>query len=130
AKPGAVHGLAGVIGGTVAVPHGVACAVLLAPVIEANVAALRAGPPGHPALARYAEVAALLTGEPGAAIEDGIAWVRHTLGLLGIPGLGASGIAPGQAGDIATQALRSRRVRGNPVALCVDDQRATISRDQ
>src|SRR5690349_14778789 len=69
AKLGAVHGLAGVIGGTVAVPHGVACAALLAPVMEANVAALRAGPPGHRALAKYAEAAALLTGEPGAAIE-------------------------------------------------------------
>src|SRR5215831_8054602 len=70
AKLGAVHGLAGVIGGTVAVPHGVACAALLAPVIEANVAALRAaGPADHPALARYAEAAALLTGEPAATVE-------------------------------------------------------------
>ena len=37
AKLGAVHGLAGVIGGTADVPHGMACAALLAPVIEANV---------------------------------------------------------------------------------------------
>jgi len=128
AKLGAVHGLAGVIGGTVAMPHGVACAALLAPVIEANVAALRAGPPGHPALARYAEVAGLLTGEPGAAIEDGTAWMRHTLELLGIPGLGASGLAPGQAGDIATQALRSSSMRGNPVALSAGDLRAILAR--
>src|SRR5213076_1504848 len=50
AKLGAVHGLAGVLGGAVAVPHGVACAALLAPVIEANVATLRAaGPPDKPA---------------------------------------------------------------------------------
>jgi alcohol dehydrogenase class IV len=42
AKLGAVHGLAGVIGGTADVPHGLACAVLLAPVIEANVRALQA----------------------------------------------------------------------------------------
>ena len=44
AKLGAVHGLAGVIGGIADVPHGVACAALLAPVIEANVrgAAVRA----------------------------------------------------------------------------------------
>jgi alcohol dehydrogenase class IV len=127
ARLGAVHGLAGVIGGTVAVPHGVACAALLAPVIEANVAALRSGPPGHPALARYAEVAALLTGEPSAAIEDGIAWVRHTLELLGIPGLGAFGLVP-QAGDIATQALRSSSMRGNPAALSADDLRAILAR--
>jgi alcohol dehydrogenase class IV len=128
AKLGAVHGLAGVIGGTVDVPHGVACAALLAPVMEANVAALRAGPPGHPALARYAEAAALLTGEPSAAIEDGIAWVRQTMALLAIPGLGAFGLAPEHAGDIAVQAQRSSSMRGNPVPLSEDDLRAILAR--
>jgi alcohol dehydrogenase class IV len=128
AKLGAVHGLAGVIGGAVAVPHGVACAALLAPVMEANVAALRAGPPGHPALARYAEAAALLTGKPGAALEDGIAWVRQTLATLAIPALGAFGLAPEQAGDIAAQAQRSSSMRGNPVALSEDDLRAILAR--
>ena len=128
AKLGAVHGLAGVIGGTVAVPHGVACAALLAPVIEANVDALRTGPPGHPALARYAEAAALLTGEPGASIEDGIAWVRQTVAALAIPGLGAFGLALDQAGGIADQALRSSSMRGNPVQLSQDDLRAILAR--
>src|SRR6202030_1728027 len=68
AKLGAVHGLAGVIGGTADVPHGFACAALLAPVIEANVRALR---PGSPVLDRYAEAAGLLTGQSGASVEDG-----------------------------------------------------------
>ena len=128
AKLGAVHGLAGVIGGAVAVPHGVACAALLAPVMLANVAALRAGPPGHPALARYAEAAALLTGDPKAAIEDGIGWVRETLALLRIPGLGTFGLAPEHAADIAAQALRSSSMRGNPVALSQDDLRTILAR--
>ena len=128
AKLGAVHGLAGVIGGAVAVPHGVACAALLAPVMLANVAALRAGPPGHPALARYAEAAALLTGDPKAAIEDGVGWVRETLALLRIPGLGTFGLAPEHAADIAAQALRSSSMRGNPVALSQDDLRGILVR--
>jgi alcohol dehydrogenase class IV len=129
AKLGAVHGLAGVLGGTVAAPHGVACAVLLAPVIEANVAALRAaGPPDHPALARYAEAAALLTGEPTATIEDGVAWVRQTLALLAIPDLGTFGLAPEQFGAIATQALRSSSMQGNPVALSEAGLRAILAR--
>ena len=46
AKLGAVHGLAGVIGGTADVPHGMACAALLAPVIDANVRSLQSGAPG------------------------------------------------------------------------------------
>jgi len=128
AKLGAVHGLAGVIGGKVAVPHGAACAALLAPVMEANVAALRAGPPAHPALTRYAEAAALLTADPGAAIEDGIAWVRQTQALLAIPGLGAFGLAPEQAGAIAAQALRASSMRGNPVTLTEDDLLAILAR--
>ena len=43
AKLGAVHGLASVVGGAADVPHGAACAALLAPVVEANVRALRSG---------------------------------------------------------------------------------------
>jgi alcohol dehydrogenase class IV len=128
AKLGAVHGLAGVLGGTVAVPHGVACAALLAPVMQANVAALRAAGPDHPALARYAEAAALLTGEPVAAIEDGVAWVRETLALLDIPGLGTFGLVPEQADGITAQALRSSSMQGNPVALTEGDLRAILAR--
>jgi len=127
AKLGAVHGLAGVIGGTADVPHGAACAALLAPVIEANVAALRSGPPGHPALARYKEVAALLTGNPAAAIEDGIAWIRETVALLAIPGLAAFGVPPEHAGDVAAKAMRSSSMQGNPVVLSTGDLRAILA---
>jgi alcohol dehydrogenase class IV len=93
------------------------------------VAALRAaGPPGHPALARYAEAAALLTSEPTATIEDGVAWVRQTLALLAIPGLGAFGLVPEQAGGTAAKALRSSSMRGNPIALTEADLRAILAR--
>ena len=122
AKLGAVHALAGVVGGTADVPHGMACAALLAPVIEANVRALRSAAPGSPtvnraALDRYAEVAQLLTGMPGASVEDGLAWIGETLTLLGVPGLAAFGLGPGQAGDIAAKAAGSSSMQGNPVPL-------------
>ena len=126
AKLGAVHGLAGVIGGMADVPHGIACAALLAPVIEANVRALWSGPPGHPALDRYAEVAQLLTGQPGASIEDGLAWIRETTTLLAIPGLAAFGIGPQHAEDVAAKASRSSSMQGNPVALSHSDLRAIL----
>jgi alcohol dehydrogenase class IV len=129
AKLGAVHGLAGVIGGTADVPHGMACAALLAPVIEANVRALRSGPasgPDHPALARYAEAARLITGKPTASVEDGLAWIRDTVTLLAVPGLASFGIRPEQAGDIAAKAAVSSSMRGNPVALTDGDLRAIV----
>jgi len=128
AKLGAVHGLAGVIGGTADVPHGMACAALLAPVIEANVRAARAGgvqDPGFPAvLDRYAEAARLLTGHPAASIEDGLAWVRETLTLLRVPGLATFGLEPRQAAGIAAKALVSSSMKGNPVPLSQADLEA------
>jgi alcohol dehydrogenase class IV len=124
AKLGGVHGLAGVIGGTADVPHGMACAALLAPVMAANVQALRSRQPGHPALDRYTEAAQLVTGRPGASIEDGLAWIRETVTLLGVPGLAAFGVRPQHADDVAAKAAKSSSMQGNPVALSDSDLRA------
>ena len=126
AKLGAVHGLAGVVGGTADVPHGMACAALLAPVIEANVRALRSVAPGSSVLDRYAEAAQLLTGRPGASVEDGLAWIGETLTLLGVPGLAAFGLGPGQADDIAAKAAVSSSMQGNPVPLSRDVLKAVV----
>ena len=126
AKLGAVNGLAGVIGGTADVPHGMACAALLAPVVEANVQALRSGPPGHPALDRYTEAAQLLTGKSAASIEDGVAWIRETITLLAVPSLAAFGVVPQHADDVAAKAIRSSSMPGNPVALSHGDLRAIL----
>jgi len=108
------------------VPHGAACAALLAPVIEANVRVLRPGPAGRPTLGRYAEVARLLTGQPAATIDDGLAWIRETVTLLAIPGLAAFGVRAQDADDIAAQAARSSSMQGNPVPLSHDDLRAAL----
>ncbi|HEX4060703.1 MAG TPA: iron-containing alcohol dehydrogenase [Streptosporangiaceae bacterium] len=127
AKLGAVHGLAGVIGAIAEVPHGVACATLLAPVIEANVQALRSGPPGPADVAwyaevaaRYAEVARLLTGRGDAVADEGVAWIRDTVTRLDVRGLGSFGLGPQHAGDVAAKASKSSSMRGNPVRLAQD----------
>jgi alcohol dehydrogenase class IV len=126
AKLGAVHGLAGVVGGTANVPHGMACAALLVPVIEANVQAPQSAPIGHPVLDRYTEAARLLTGNPAASIEDGLAWIRETLALLAVPGLGAFGLGPEHFDEVAAKAMRSSSMQGNPVALSPDDLKAIL----
>ena len=126
AKLGAVHGLAGVVGGTADVPHGLACAALLAPVIEANVRAARSSPAGVGVLDRYAEAARLLTGQPDASIEQGLSWIRETLALLHVPGLATFGLGPQDADDIAAKALTSSSMKGNPVTLSHADLEAVL----
>jgi alcohol dehydrogenase class IV len=126
AKLGAVHGLAGVIGGLAGVPHGVACAALLAPVTEVNVRAVRDRDPDDPILARYADAARLLTGDPDASIAAGIDWLRETVALLGIPGLDELGVRPDQADDIVTTAAASSSMQGNPVRLTDGQLRAVL----
>jgi len=126
AKLGAVHGLAGVIGGTAAVPHGVACAALLAPVIETNVRALRSVPDGRPALERFTEIAGILTGNPAAAVEDGFAWIRDTVAFLEIPRLAAFGLSLQDVDDVAAKAAGSSSMQGNPVVLSHDDLRTIL----
>ena len=61
---GAVHGLAGPIGGEIHAPHGAICAGLLPHVMSANITALADRSPEHPALERYLEIGRLLSGEP------------------------------------------------------------------
>ena len=82
--------------------------------------------PGSPALDRYAEAAQLLTGKPGASIEDGLAWIGETIALLGVPGLAAFGLGPGQADDIAAKAMTSSSMQGNPVPLSQGELKAVF----
>ncbi len=126
AKLGAVHGFAGVLGGTAAAAHGAICAALLAPVIEANVAALIAsdGPDAsgqHPgeALEKYRRAAVALTGRDDARVGDGVDWIRETVRELRIPGLAELGapVAGPEADDIVAKARASSSMKGNPVAL-------------
>jgi alcohol dehydrogenase class IV len=84
---GAVHGFAGPIGGMFPAPHGAVCARLLPEVMAVNVAALRARAPDGEGLARYAEVARILTGDARATIADGIRWVRDLVMELGVRAL-------------------------------------------
>ena len=114
---GAVHGLAGPIGGMFHAAHGAICASLLTPVTAMNVKALAERVPDAPALGRYQEIARILTGTDGASIEDGIAWLRSLKETLEIPGLSEHGIAEASFSEIIDKALVSSSMRGNPIQL-------------
>jgi alcohol dehydrogenase class IV len=126
AKLGAVHGLAGVLGGMVDAPHGAVCAALLAPVVEANVRALREREPESPALVRYTHVGRLLTGREDAGVEDAVAWLRETAAALHVPLLGSVGLQPPQHAEVADKAARSSSMQGNPIALSGDELRQVL----
>jgi alcohol dehydrogenase class IV len=126
AKLGAVHGLAGVIGGMIDAPHGGVCAALLAPVTERNVRALREREPGGVALARYEEVARLLTGRCDAVVEDGVAWIRETVAALDVTGLAAYGLRDDDLDEVIPKAQRASSMRGNPVDLTAEELHAAV----
>jgi alcohol dehydrogenase class IV len=121
AKLGAVHGLAGVIGGRVDAAHGAICAALLAATIEVNVRALRARAPDSPALDKYRRAAAALTGLDRATVDDVVTWILRTVAEVGIPGLAALGVSDREAADIATEAAVASSTAGNPIALTTDE---------
>jgi alcohol dehydrogenase class IV len=116
---GAVHGLAAPIGGRCHAPHGAVCAALLPHVMAANVAALRARAPASPALDRAAETGRLLSGsaDPDAAVT----WLGGIVARLGVPRLGALGVDAADLPAIAKQAQRSSSMKGNAIALSVDE---------
>jgi alcohol dehydrogenase class IV len=114
---GAVHGFAAAAGAMLSAPHGAVCAALLVASLEVNLRALRERAPGHPALERFGEVAALLTGHPGAAPEEGIAWVARLVRDLGAPGLACFGMAGSGVPALVERARRASSMRANPIVL-------------
>ena len=127
AKLGAVHGFAAPLGGMFPVPHGVACARLLPPVVDANVRALRQRESGSPALARYDEVARILTGRADAVAEDGAAWLRALGAELAVPPLSDYGITERDVPSVVEKARRASSMQGNPIAL-TDSELAEVLR--
>jgi alcohol dehydrogenase class IV len=107
---GAVHGLAGAIGGVVPAAHGAICGALLGPVIAMN--RVRAsGQAAH----RLAEVAQIL----GHAFQCSAAQSPLALAewakTAGLPGLAAQGLAEDQFPSVAEAALLSSSMKANPV---------------
>jgi alcohol dehydrogenase class IV len=123
---GAVHGFAGPIGGMFPAPHGAVCAILLPGVMEANIRAARQGGDDD-LLARYAEIARVLTGDAAAAPEHGTAWVRSLVAYLAIPSLAAYGITSEAVPTLVAMAKKASSMKGNPVVLPDGDLTAILA---
>ena len=114
---GAVHGFAGPFGGMYDAPHGAVCAALLPEVAAANVLALRTYAPKSAALARYAELASILTGSQAATADDAIAWLRALVKECEIPRLSSYGFRPAEAAEVVAKASVASSMKANPLVL-------------
>jgi alcohol dehydrogenase class IV len=118
---GAVHGFAGPLGGMTDAPHGVICGKLLPHVIEANVRALQDRASNSPALARFDEIARILTGENTSRAPDAISWIQGLCAEFGLPGLRKYGLSQEDLPALAAQAKKASSMKGNPIELRVEE---------
>ena len=123
---GVVHGFAAPIGGMFDAPHGAICAALLAHGMKANIAALQARAPESQALARYAEISRIITGDSHASAEDGARWIAALVRQLKIPGLREYGIGAQHVPGIVAKAARASSMKANPIVLTSVELEQTV----
>jgi alcohol dehydrogenase class IV len=123
---GAVHGLAGPLGGMLGAPHGALCAVLVPGVVQANSRALAARDPDHPSRPRLDEVARILTGRASATAEDGAVWLRDAAREFGMPGLAAYGLPATSIPDVINRGRRANSMKANPIDLTTEELAAVL----
>jgi alcohol dehydrogenase class IV len=118
---GAVHGIAGPLGGLCDAPHGVICARLLPAVVQVNLKALQDRDPTSVALDRYDRIFRWLTGSESASAADGIDWLHRLIWDLRLPRLGDYGLRHHHIDKLAARARRASSMQSNPVALTASE---------
>lgn len=121
AKLGAVHGIAGPLGGMIKVPHGVVCARLLPMVMRTNLKALEERQAGASALERFSEVACLLTGKKSAPASEGVVWLEDICRRMNIPPLSRFGVTKEIILELVPKAQRASSMKGNPIELTAEE---------
>jgi len=114
---GVVHGFAGPLGGMLHAPHGALCARFLPLVMEANIKALETRQPEHPAIARYIEIAQILTDDKTATALDGVKWTSELVSELNIPMLSTYGMSRENFPEAVEKTMKANSFKGNPIAL-------------
>jgi alcohol dehydrogenase class IV len=119
---GAVHGLAGVIGGKTGLAHGMICGRLLVPVLEQNLLELRAtGGDTH----KIDAVQAMLATELETPADKAFSGLQDWIDAAGLPHLPQVSSTSRHAWAVEAQTASS--MKGNPVALSVTQLEAIIA---
>lgn len=117
---GSVHGLASPLGAYFPIPHGVVCGTLVAAATDVNIRALRERAPAHPALDKYAELGALLSGREAPTREAGwdllVRTLRQWTDELELPRLAHFGVGTEDLAKVVANS-RGSSMQTNPIVL-------------
>lgn len=122
---GAVHGLAGVVGGASAAPHGTICGRLLPGVLLANRQELRRL--GRDT-ARFDAVAGWIAAALGGPEAEAFDTLEARIETWGLPRLGRFGLTPDSFEALAEAAKSSSSMKANPVDLSTAHLVALLAR--
>jgi alcohol dehydrogenase class IV len=114
---GAVHGLAGPLGGLIGAPHGEICAALLPHVMRVNLREIRRLDAGAKVLERYEVLARILTGRDSVEAEDAIGWLQDLSRDFQIRSLSELGLEDSELRLAAEKACNASSMKSNPVIL-------------
>ncbi len=118
---GAVHGIAGPLGGMFDAPHGAVCAALLPHAIAVNLRALDARDPQSLIINRYHKIGQILTQDVNAVAEDGIEWILTICKTLSIPPLSEFGVTTSDISVLVEKSQKASSMKGNPIFLNEDE---------
>ena len=124
---GAVHGFAGPIGGMFNAPHGVICASLLPHVMLHNARIIQEMPDNESLIARFQQVAAWVTGDSNASIDEGVNWLNELASALQVPRLSEMGIRQDDFDRIIEKSKAASSMQKNPVPLEDETLRKILS---
>jgi alcohol dehydrogenase class IV len=85
--------------------------------MEANVQALQKRAANLPALARYDEIAQLLTGKAKAKAVDAVCWVKNLGEVLKVRSLAEFGLKEQYFQTAVEKSRKSSSMKGNPIKL-------------
>ncbi len=118
---GAIHGIAGPLGGMIAAPHGAICAALLPAVTRINLYALQVRPRTGELRQRHRALAELLTENPRAHPEQAAKCLERLCREWKVPGLAKLGLKREQFPELVAKARQAGSMKGNPVELSEEE---------